>query len=80
MLQEWPADDADFDADEDDKTKNGFRSYPVFICAPIRVIRGPFFCYAVATTTEYPRFSITSHPPNASKISGTTAVGIFVTM
>jgi hypothetical protein len=35
---------------------------------------------AVAVTTVYPRFSITSHPPNASNISGTTAVGIFVTM
>jgi hypothetical protein len=45
-----------------------------------RHLRAIVFPHAVATTTEYPRFSITSQPPNASKISGTTAVGIFVTM
>lgn len=31
-------------------------------------------------TTEYPRFSITEQSPNVSKIIGTTACGILVTM
>ena len=36
--------------------------------------------YVFAITTEYPRFSITEQSPKISKIIGTTAVGIFVTI